>query len=105
MFDVGFAEIFLLSVIGLLVLGPERLPAVARTLGGFMRKARSSWYTLKRTIESELAAADAAEPLQEARQELQEAREELQEISRQITDLDQQDPPAGNDDAEESEAP
>ena len=43
MFDVGFAELFLLAIIGLLVLGPERLPAVARTIGGFMRKARASW--------------------------------------------------------------
>ena len=50
MFDVGFAELLLLSVVGLLVLGPERLPRVARTLGGFARKARSSWLNLKRTI-------------------------------------------------------
>ena len=34
MFDIGFAELLLLSLIGLLVLGPERLPRVARTLGG-----------------------------------------------------------------------
>ena len=43
MFDVGFTEILLLSLVGLLVLGPERLPRVARTLGGLARKARSSW--------------------------------------------------------------
>ena len=34
MFDVGFTELLLLSLVGLLVLGPERLPRVARTLGG-----------------------------------------------------------------------
>lgn len=80
MFDVGFAELFLLSLIGLLVLGPERLPAVARTLGQFMRKARSSWYTLKRTIESELAEADVAEPVKAA-------QKELKELSQQVSDL------------------
>jgi sec-independent protein translocase protein TatB len=70
MFDVGFAEIFLLGLIGLLVLGPERLPAVARTLGGFMRKARASWASLRSTIESELAEADIAAPIKEASEEL-----------------------------------
>ena len=66
MFDVGFAELFLLALIGLLVLGPERLPGVARTVGGFLRKARTSWVSLRRTIESELAEADISEPLKKA---------------------------------------
>lgn len=70
MFDVGFAEIFLLGLIGLLVLGPERLPAVARTVGGFMRKARASWASLRSTIEAELAEADIAAPIKEAGEEL-----------------------------------
>ncbi len=80
MFDVGFAELFLLSIIGLLVLGPERLPAVARTVGGFVRKARASWYTLKTSVEAELAAADVKEPLNTA-------RKELDEVTRQVTEL------------------
>ena len=33
MFDIGFAELTLIFIIGLVVLGPERLPTVARTLG------------------------------------------------------------------------
>ncbi len=83
MFDVGFAEIFLLSVIGLLVLGPERLPAVARTLGGFMRKARASWYQLKRSIETELAAADVSEPLKAAQREMQEVSREISSLAKE----------------------
>ena len=77
MFDVGFAEIFLLALIGLLVLGPERLPAVARTLGGFMRKARASWISLRNTIEAELAEDDIAAPIKEAGEELKRIGEEL----------------------------
>jgi sec-independent protein translocase protein TatB len=77
MFDVGFAEIFVLALIGLLVLGPERLPAVARTVGGFMRKARASWASLRTTIESELAEADIAAPIKEASAELKRIGEEL----------------------------
>jgi sec-independent protein translocase protein TatB len=70
MFDVGFAELLLLSVVGLLVLGPERLPRVARTLGGFVRKARSSWISLRRTIEAEIHADELKEPLKHFENEI-----------------------------------
>ena len=77
MFDVGFAELFLLSLIGLLVLGPERLPAVARTVGGFMRKARASWASLRSTIEAELAEADVSSPIKEAGKDLRKIASDL----------------------------
>lgn len=77
MFDVGFAELFLLALIGLLVLGPERLPAVARTVGGFVRKARASWISLRNTIEAEMEQADIAAPLKEAGEELKRIGEDL----------------------------
>jgi sec-independent protein translocase protein TatB len=80
MFDVGFAEIFLLALIGLMVLGPERLPGVARTVGGFVRKARASWVSLRNTIESELAEADLSAPIKKA-------SEELKKIGKDITDM------------------
>jgi sec-independent protein translocase protein TatB len=83
MFDVGFAELFLLSVIGLLVLGPERLPAVARTIGGLVRKARSSWYSLRRQIESELAAADVTAPIKDAGNEIRKA---TQDVTKAVND-------------------
>ncbi|MCW8873101.1 Sec-independent protein translocase protein TatB [Pseudomonadota bacterium] len=70
MFDVGFAELLLLSLVGLLVLGPERLPKVARTLGGMARKARGSWLSLKRTIEAEMRAEELKEPLRHFEKEL-----------------------------------
>jgi sec-independent protein translocase protein TatB len=80
MFDVGFAELFLLALIGLLVLGPERLPAVARTLGGMVRKARASWNSLRRTIESELAEADISAPIKQAGAELKRIGKDLTDI-------------------------
>ncbi len=40
MFDIGFAEMALIALIALLVLGPERLPLVARKLGLIMGKSR-----------------------------------------------------------------
>ena len=79
MFDVGFTEVVLLAVIGLLVLGPERLPGVARTLGGFIRKARMSWISLRNTIESEMADADLSRPIKKASEELKQIGRELAE--------------------------
>jgi len=70
MFDVGFAEVLLLSLVGLLVLGPERLPRVARTLGGLARKARSSWINLKHSIDAELRAEELKEPLKHFENEI-----------------------------------
>ena len=84
MFDVGFAELFLLSIIGLLVLGPERLPAVARTLGGLVRKARTSWFALQRTIESELAATEITETVKSAGKDLEEIGRNLDSLHEPI---------------------
>jgi sec-independent protein translocase protein TatB len=70
MFDVGFAEILLLSLVGLMVLGPERLPKVARTLGGLARRARGSWMNLKRSIEAEMRAEELKTPLKHFEKEI-----------------------------------
>jgi sec-independent protein translocase protein TatB len=77
MFDVGFAELLLLAVVGLLVLGPERLPRVARTLGGMARKARSSWLNLKRSIEAEMRAEELKEPLRRFQSEVKTGVEQF----------------------------
>ena len=53
----------------LLVLGPERLPRVARTLGGLSRKARSSWLSLKRSIDEEIRQQELSEPIDKMRED------------------------------------
>lgn len=77
MFDVGFAELVLLALVGLLVLGPERLPGVARTLGGLSRKARSSWMNLKRSIEAEIRADELKKPLKQFENEIKQTRDQV----------------------------
>jgi sec-independent protein translocase protein TatB len=77
MFDVGFAEILLLSLVGLLVLGPERLPRVARTLGGMARKARSSWLSLRRSIEAEMRAEELKEPLKNFQKDIKSTVDDI----------------------------
>jgi sec-independent protein translocase protein TatB len=89
MFDVGFAEILLLSLVGLLVLGPERLPRVARTLGGLARKARSSWINLRRSIEAEMRAEELKEPLQQFQKEIKSG---VEDVRRGVDSLGKADP-------------
>lgn len=88
MFDVGFAELLLLSVVGLLVLGPERLPRVARTLGGLARKARSSWANLKHSIEAELRAEELKEPLKQFKNEIKSTTDKFKSGIDSLKDLD-----------------
>jgi len=65
MFDIGMGELGLIAVVGLLVLGPERLPRVARTAGALLRKARNSWQSVRSDIERELAAEDIKRTIQQ----------------------------------------
>lgn len=58
MFDIGFSELVLIGVVALIVLGPERLPGAARTVGALLRRARSSWATVRAEVERELAAEE-----------------------------------------------
>jgi len=91
MFDVGFAELSLLAVIGLLVLGPEKLPRVARTIGGYLRKGRQAWNSVRMEIQSELDAKDLKDELQKPIDELDELRRSTKRAAQEVTsDLDEQ---------------
>ena len=58
MFDIGFWEITVITVIALIILGPERLPRAARTLGLWVGKARRTLTEVKRDIDRELDASE-----------------------------------------------
>lgn len=51
MFDIGFGELLLVAVVGLLVLGPERLPGALRGLRLTTGRLRNSWLQLRNDIE------------------------------------------------------
>ncbi len=84
MFEVGFSEIALIAVVALLVLGPERLPGVARTVGALVRRARASWQSVKGEIERELAAEDIKKNLDEARRTAADVRGEVHSAASDI---------------------
>ena len=54
MFDIGFMEIALIGIVGLLVIGPERLPDVARTIGSWVGRTRRFINQVKSDVNTEL---------------------------------------------------
>ena len=60
MFDVGFWELVLIFGLGLMILGPERLPRVANRIGRWVGKARRTAGELRRQLERELDFDDLA---------------------------------------------
>ena len=58
MFDIGFWELLVIGVVALLVIGPERLPKVARTAGLWVGRARRFVVSVKADIDREIAAEE-----------------------------------------------
>jgi sec-independent protein translocase protein TatB len=73
MFDVSLVELAVIALVALLVLGPERLPRAARTVGFYVRKARQSWYSVKSEIERELAADELKRSLKQTEETVRRA--------------------------------
>lgn len=54
MFDIGFSELLLVFIIGLVVLGPQRLPVAVKTIAGWVRALRSLATTVQNELTQEL---------------------------------------------------
>lgn len=81
MFGISFGEILVIAVVALIVIGPERLPKVARTLGLLAGRAQRYVATVKGDIERELKADELRriqnEITREVGGELQETEQQL----------------------------
>jgi sec-independent protein translocase protein TatB len=62
MFEMGFQELVLVAIIGLLVLGPQRLPKVAAEIGKWVSRARRTATQLRRQLEREIELSDIQPP-------------------------------------------
>ncbi|MGH8558564.1 MAG: Sec-independent protein translocase protein TatB [Methylococcales bacterium] len=65
MFDIGFWELVVVGVVALIVVGPERLPQVARVLGVWLGKAQQTLRSVRKDIEDELHAEELRRTLAE----------------------------------------
>ena len=77
MFDVGFWELAVIATIMLVVLGPERLPGVARTAGFWLSKVRRMVGDVKAEVKKEMDAAELKE-LDDAKNQIQQATKTVQ---------------------------
>lgn len=68
MFDIGFWELVLIAVIGLVVLGPERLPVAVRTVARWVRTFRAMAASVQNELNQELKLQEMQENLKKAEQ-------------------------------------
>ncbi len=84
MFDFGFWELAIVMVVALLVVGPERLPALAGQVGKWVGKARRMIANIQSDIESEIKAAELKEILEKQQGEIGELKEMLKDTKKEI---------------------
>lgn len=77
MFDIGFWEIMLISVLAMVVIGPERLPGVARTVGHWFGKTRRFIEGVKGDIETEFDTTELKRLLHNQEVQLKELQSKV----------------------------
>jgi len=85
MFDIGFWELALIGVVALLVVGPDRLPALARTVGLWVGRIRRYVSTVRDDIEREIQADELRSMLKKS-DELNPLKDIIDETSGTIRD-------------------
>ena len=84
MFDFGFSEMVVILMISLIVLGPERLPKAARTVGLWIGKVRAFVNNAKSDLSQQLDMSE----LSEVKQEITDSIHALQSTASHLTALD-----------------
>lgn len=85
MFDIGFSELLIVALVALIVIGPERLPAAARTLGHIMGRIKRSLGSIREDVEREIGMDELR--LQMRNQDiLDRERKLLEETSQSVKD-------------------
>lgn len=79
MFDIGFWELFLILILALLVVGPERLPKAARTAGHWFGKARRYVEGVKEEVASEFDVNELKRMLHNQEVQINELQSQLSE--------------------------
>jgi len=105
MFDIGFWEIALILVLALVILGPERLPHAARTVGRFVGKARRYVEGVKSEVEKEFDTGELKRMLHNQEVQIRELQGKISESGDELNrdvlgKFDDDDPGNGHQSAE-----
>ena len=85
MFDIGFAELLLIGVVGLLVVGPEQLPGAVRTVLAWVSRFRRSFDQIRTEVRRELHNDEVLQKLKAESQQLeQQVRDTAQSVEQEM---------------------
>jgi sec-independent protein translocase protein TatB len=86
MFDIGFTELIVIGVVALIVIGPERLPRVARTAGHLYGRMQRYVSTVKADISREVELDELRKVGQDLRQSVESAASEVEQQASVVDD-------------------
>jgi len=87
MFDIGFSELMVIAVVALIVIGPERLPKVARTMGHLFGRMQRYVNDVKADITREMQL----EELRKLQSEMEEAARSIEHgVSKEVRDAEEE---------------
>lgn len=87
MFDIGFAELLVIAVITLLVMGPERLPQAVRTIALWLGRAKQAFAAARRELENEIGVDEVRRQLhnEQIMRDLNAGKTEMESVMKQAT--------------------
>jgi sec-independent protein translocase protein TatB len=88
MFGIGLSEFIVIGIVALLVIGPEKLPGMARTIGRFTWEMRRAWEDVRDTVKEEIA--EVREPLDQLRKAGQDTANRFRDETRRMRETAEQ---------------
>lgn len=101
MFDIGFFELLLIAVVGLLVIGPKRLPETIRTVGLWVGRLKRALGSARQEFEREFGVDEVRRQLhnENVMRQLGESRQAISDLNKPFGSSDNQNTPASNTDS------
>ena len=89
MFDIGFPELLLISLVALLVIGPNELPNAIRAISLWIGRLKRNFSKIRQELEQEIGADEIRAQLynEEVMREIQESKETLVDTQKKMDEL------------------